>query len=303
MAIASVLVARMESFEGVVEFVAVAEIQGFTAAAKKLGCSTSHVSRQIARLEERLGCALVARTTRLIGLTDAGTQYYQQCKVLVDGLQQANEQLNSHQYHLNGTLRVSTAGYFGESHVVPALIEFSKVHPELSLDINFDTRNTNFVDDGFDFVVRYGKLTDSDLIARRLVSHSMVLVASPDYLEQFGTPSQPSDLKSHRCVIANSDNWRFIKAGESISVKVTGTFRANNSNAVINACVKGLGLAYLPVTNVKSLIAQGVLVPVLKPYWDKGVGSWIVYQNRQFLPTRARVAIDYLVNYFSDWEG
>ena len=101
----------MDSFEGITEFVVLAQVQSFTAAGKQLGCSTSHVSRQVARLEQRLGCALVARTTRLVSLTDAGALYYQQCKELVAGLQQANEQVNSHQYQLKGTLRVSAAGH------------------------------------------------------------------------------------------------------------------------------------------------------------------------------------------------
>ena len=102
----------MDSFDGIIEFVAVAQAQGFSAAAKQLGCSTSHVSRQVARLEQRLGCTLLARSTRLVTLTDSGAAYFQQAKDLVTGLQQANEQLNQQQVHLSGTLRVSAAGGF-----------------------------------------------------------------------------------------------------------------------------------------------------------------------------------------------
>ena len=114
----------MDSFEGVFEFVAVAESGGFSAAAKVLGCSTSHVSRQVARLEQRTGCVLLARTTRQINLTENGAFYYQQCKQLITGLQQANDQLAQQQFNLNGTLRVSAAGAFAEQYIAPALMVF-----------------------------------------------------------------------------------------------------------------------------------------------------------------------------------
>jgi len=297
-----VLVEIMDSFEGITEFVALAQLQSFTAAGKQLGCSTSHVSRQVARLEQRLGCALVARTTRLVSLTDAGALYYQQCKELVAGLAQANEQVNSHQYQLKGTLRVSAAGTFAEVYVVPALVEFAKAHPDLTIDINFNSRLTNFVEEGYDFVLRYGKLSDSDLIARKLVSRAMVAMASPEYLAKFGRPQTPDQLKQHRCIITNNEYWSFEHEGVSSRVKVSGNFYSNNASAALHACSKGLGILYLPKSSTANLIEEGVLVPILEPYWDSNISTWIVYQNRQFLPTRARVAIEYLLNYFSNWQ-
>lgn len=292
----------MDSFEGITEFVAVAEKQSFTAAAKQLGCSTSHVSRQLARLEDRIGCALLARTTRMISLTTAGALYYQQCKELVLGLQQANEQVNSHQYQLNGTLRVSAAGTFAEMHVVPALIEFAKNHPDLTVDVNFNSRIINLVEDGFDFVIRYGKLSDSGLIARKLVNRSMMAVASPEYLAKHGAPKKPEHLKRHSCIISNNDNWSFQHLAENINVKVTGNFHSNNAHAVVNACQQGLGIAYLPKSNFIDALNAGSLTPLLEPYWNKNISSWIVYQNRQFLPTRARIAIEFLLEYFANWQ-
>ncbi len=292
----------MDSFEGITEFVAVAEMQSFTGAAKHLGCSTSHVSRQLARLEGRLGSALVARTTRMISLTKSGALYYQQCKELVIGLQQANEQVSSLQYQLNGTLRVSAAGTFAESYVVPALIEFAQGHPELTVDVDFNSRIINFVEDGFDFVIRYGRLSESGLIARKLVDRSMMAAASPDYLAEHGTPQEPEQLKKHSCIIANSDYWGFEHKGVHRNVKVAGRFHCNNGHAVIKACESGLGVAYLPRSNFVGRIGSGGLEPILEPYWDSSISSWIVYQNRQFLPSRARLAIDFLLDHFADWK-
>lgn len=292
----------MDSFEGIFEFVAVAESSGFTAAARVLGCSTSHVSRQVARLEERTGCVLLARTTRQINLTENGVFYYQQCKQLVTGLQQANERLDQQRFNLSGTLRVSAAGAFAEQYIAPALMEFAKQHPELNIEIDFNSRMVNFVEDGIDFAIRYGELADSNLIARKLVSRSMMAVASPEYLKQFGTPNHPSQLKSHRCVLSNTDHWSFRIDGALQSIKVKGHWRSNNSNVVLAACEQGLGIAYLPESTFTESIKSNKLEPILAPYCRTGANSWIVYQNRQFMPLRAKLAIEFLLKHFSDWQ-
>jgi len=289
----------MDSFEGIFEFVAVAESGGFSAAAKKLNCSTSHVSRQVSRLEARLGSRLLARTTRQISLTENGEFYYQQCKQLVTGLQQANEQLSQQQYQLSGTLRVSAAGGFAESYIAPALMEFAKQHPELNIEIDFNSRLVNFVEDGIDFAIRYGELNDSNLIARKLISRSMMVVASPEYLKTYGIPNHPNQLKSHRCIIANNDHWAFNIDETKQSVKVTGNWRSNNANVVREACEQGLGIAYMPESTFTESIEQQKLVPLLDSYCIKGATSWIVYQNKQFMPLRARLAIDFLIEKFN----
>ena len=167
----------MERFEGINEFVTVAESKGFSAAAKQLGCSTSHVSRQVTRLEERLGVALLARSTRMVSLTEAGQAYYQQCKELVIVLQQANETLTTRQTQLSGVLRVSAAGAFSENHVAPALMAFGKQHPNLTVEINFNTSMVNFIEDGFDFAIRYGRLSDSALTRLNLIFASAWVMA------------------------------------------------------------------------------------------------------------------------------
>lgn len=292
----------MDSFEGIIEFVAVAESGGFSAAARHLGCSTSHVSRQIARLEERVSCALLARSTRQVNLTENGAAYYQQCKELLTGLHQANEQLNQQQFHLKGVLRVSAAGGFAEHFVAPALMAFTQQHPELTVDIDFNSRMVNFVEDGIDFAIRYGELTDSNLIARKLVSRQMMAVASPEYLKNYGMPQHPNQLKSHSCIITNNDHWLFNINGVHESIKVSGRWRSNNANVVVEASERGLGIAYLPKSTFNNAVDNNRLVAVLKSFWSKGSSSWIVYQNRQFLPIRARLAIDYLIKHFSDWE-
>lgn len=292
----------MDSFEGIIEFVAVAETQGFSAAAKQLGISTSHVSRQVSRLEARLGSALFARTTRLVSLTQTGQAYYQHCKELVNGLQQANEQVSTEQLQLSGTLRVSAAGAFAEHYVAPALIEFAKAHPGLTIDMDFNSRMVNFVEDGIDFAIRYGQLQDSGLVARKLLNRPMVAAASHEYLKVYGEPKQPNDLKHHSCLISNNDHWFFQRGQDSYDIKVQGRWRSNNALALINACEQGLGIAYAPKSSFLNALENKTIQPVLKEYWSPGSSSWIVYQNRRFLPLRARLAIDYLLTHFKNWK-
>ncbi|NVK23948.1 MAG: LysR family transcriptional regulator, partial [Gammaproteobacteria bacterium] len=269
----------MDSFEGINEFVTVAESKGFSDAARKLGCSTSHVSRQVTRLEERLGAALLARSTRMVSLTESGQAYYQQCKELVMGLQQANEQLITQQTQLSGTLRVSAAGAFSQNHVAPALMEFAKQHPKLSIEINFNTSMVNFIEDGFDFAIRYGRLRDSGLIARKLADRPMAAAASQSYIDDHGLPTHPEQLKQHSCIIANKDVWLFEKNGKLLEgVKVQGRWKSNNADTVLQACRDGLGIAYLPKSSFNDAISSQRLVPVLESFWGSGNSSWIVYQ-------------------------
>lgn len=289
------------SFEGIIEFVVVAEQHGFSTAARKLGCSTSHISRQVNRLEKRLGVALVARTTRSISLTHAGELYFQKCRDLVYGLKDADEQVGSEQFQLSGTLRVSSAGNFAEKYLAPALIEFAKQHPDLNIEINFDSRLVNFVEEGFDFAVRIGKLKDSGLVARKLVKRSLMAAASPEYVKRKGQPDTPEQLKLHDCLI-NNNIWNFQQNGEPKSQRVNGKFQSNNASILVDACLRGLGIAYLPKSNFLPYLNSGELTPLLEPYWYQGISSWIVYQNRQFLPIRAKLAIDYLLEYFADWQ-
>ncbi|QYK00787.1 LysR family transcriptional regulator [Shewanella psychrotolerans] len=294
----------MDSFEGIVEFIAVAESNGFSAAARQLGSSTSHVSRQISRLETRLGCALFARTTRSVNLTQAGQSYYQQCKNLLVGLKQANEEVSQQQLKLNGTLRVSAAGAFAEQYIAPVLIKFASEHPELTIDMDFNSRMVNFVEDGIDFAIRFGTLKDSGLVARKLANRDMMAVASPEYLAEHSAPKMPNDLKRHSCIISNNDHWLFHhpETDAELNIKVEGRWRSNNVPAVIAAAEQGLGIAYLPKSSFVTSLEKGSLTPVLAPYWTSGLTSWIVYQNRRFLPMRARMAIDYLIAHFKDWQ-
>jgi len=291
----------MDSFEGIIEFAAVAETGGFSSAAKQLGCSTSHVSRQVSRLEERLGSALLVRSTRLVSLTDSGNAYYQQVKELIVGLEQANDTLSATQQHLSGNIKVSAAGGFAEHYLAPALMEFAALYPDVTVEIDLNSRLVNLIEDGVDFAIRYGELSDSSLIARKLISRPLMAVASPSYLEKNGTPKHPVHLKHHDCLVANKDSWEFIVDGKKEFASVNRRWKSNNANVILEACIRGLGIAYMPKSTFEQALENKQVQPILEPFWGQGTNSWIVYPNKRFMPVRVRAAIDFLVDYFAKW--
>lgn len=291
----------MDTFEGITEFVAVAEAQGFTAAARRLGVSTAHVSRRISGLEASLGVTLFARTTRQVRLTEAGDIYYGRCLELVHGLEEANEAVSSETISLSGTLRISAAGKFVSQFVAPMLTEFAQLHPNLSIDLDFSARVANFVEEGLDLAIRYGRLQDSSLIARKLVDRKIVAAASPSYLAEHGVPTHPDDLRRHSCLITNNDLWLFDTEDGPLNVRVRGRWRSNDADSLTHACLAGLGIAYMPSTSYRDAIEDGRLVPILKPYWTKGIGTWLLYANRRHMPPRVRLAVQFLTERFKNW--
>ena len=288
----------MSPWEGIQEFMMVVEAGSFTAAAKRLGVSSAHVSRQVARLEDRVNVKLFARSTRVVRLTDAGSDYYRKIADLTAGMEEANQAAAGADALLAGRIRVSAAGTFAKSNVARTLARFAAEHPRVTIEMDFNSRFVDLIDQGFDFAVRYGVLTHSGLIVRKLSSRKMVCVASPTYLAQHGTPSEPSQLKGHACLIMNSDRWTFIHPDttEPLDIRVSGPWRANSGHATRMAAIEGLGISYAPLENLQNAIESGDLKPILEGYEDRSRSSWLVYPERRHLPVRVRRAMDYLVN-------
>ena len=290
----------MSPWDGIQEFLTVVETGGFTAAGRRLGVSASHVSRQVARLEDRLGVKLFARSTRIVRLTDAGAEYHARVSDLAAGIEEANRAATGSQAELAGRIRVSAAGALAEERVAPALARFARNHPRIAVEIDFNTRNVDLIDQGFDFAIRYGVLADSGLIARRLAGRTMICAAAPDYLDHRGTPVHPSELRRHACLKTNQDRWLFAnpETGDPIEVRIDGPWTANNGHALRAAAVEGLGIAYTPTVNLAPALESGRLLRILEGYEDKSRASWIVYPERRHMPLRVRRAIDFLIEAF-----
>ncbi|MBE7384709.1 MAG: LysR family transcriptional regulator [Leptolyngbya sp. SIO1E4] len=292
----------MSIWDGVSEFITVVDAGSFSAAAKRLGVSTSYVSRRVASLEARLGIRLLARSTRKVRMTDAGAEYYRRCTDLAAGLEEANQVVMGETAEVVGRIRVAAAGAFAERYVAPALAEFAAQHPKVQIEIGFNSRIINLIDEGFDFAVRYGVLEDSSLIARKLTNRTLVTCASSDYLKRCGTPKEPEDLREHACLCGNSDRWRFSYPEGHRVIRVSGPWISNNGVALVAAAKQNLGIVYLPRVNLVEALNAGQLIPILEDFWDRDRATWIVYPNRHHLPLRVRRVIEFLLEHFRTQE-
>lgn len=287
--------AKVELWRGVEEFVAVVESGSMSAASRKLGVSVASVSRQLDALEDRLGVKLLKRTTRRQSLTSSGELLYARAQVMVGAMQELTDELRGRERELAGSIRISSAGGYVVEVVSPLIAEFAALHPRVSIELEVSTKVVDLVSEPFDLAIRYGKLADSSLGARKLFERRLVMCASPAYLETHGRPKKPSDLRRHACLLGFGDRWRLFEDGRVRSVKVEGRWRSNHGAALLQAAKAGVGLLYQPVTLVRDALDEGSLVEVMKRYSLAAIPVWAVYPLRRGqLPARVQALIDHL---------
>lgn len=284
----------MAQWEGVSEFVAVAQFGSFTAAANKLGSTVVKVSRRVSQLEQRLGVKLLHRTTRKVTLTEAGRVYFGQCKHLVEGLENAELAVTQMQSEPRGVLKVTAPVTYGEKYVAPLAHRFLQQYPQVDLDLNLTNQTLDLVDSGIDVAIRLGRLQDSTLIAKRLGERQLLVCAAPDYLAEHGEPQTLAQLRQHQCLVGSVDVWRFSEQGSGKALRVSGRIRCNSGVALLDAACAGLGLVQLPEYYVADRIASGALQEVLTEYRDAREGIWAVYTPNRNLSAKVRLFIDFL---------
>jgi DNA-binding transcriptional LysR family regulator len=290
--------------------VRVVERGSFTLAADDLRLSRAVVSKYLSRLEERLGARLLHRTTRRLSLTEAGAALFEASRGAIERIEEAEAAVAQFQAAPRGRLRVSAPMSFGILHLGPAIADFSREYPGVTLDIRLDDRFVNLVEDGIDVAVRIGVLTDSSLVARKLGVTRAVTCASPAYLGEHGEPQSPEDLATHDCLIysylANANVWRFLsRDGREIPVAVSGTLRINNGIVLAEAALAGRGILVTPSFYVAPMLRDGRLKRVLADYRLPELGIYAVYPQKEHVPPKVRVFIDYLAARFGrkpDWE-
>lgn len=284
--------------------VAVIDQGSFTAAAEILGVSTSHVSRRVKALEDRLGVRLLERTTRQVRPTAAGQAYHDRVSPLLEGLEEAARAAASLRSEPKGTLRVAAPAAFGRRYLPPVLATFSARFPELRIVASYSDRVVDLVSDGFDLAIRGGANVDGHLIARRLMRFRGVCVASPAYLSRAGVPRTPDDLHAHACLINNAlrtmPGWVFSRDGQEAVVRVDGPLQCDDGGALVSAAEAGMGVVYEPDFLVGPALERGTIVPLLTD-WATWEGSfYAVYANRRHLPVKVRLFIDHLLEVWSE---
>ena len=286
------------ALDDLVVFAAVAEAMGFSAAARRLGVSKAMASAAVARLEARLGVRLFQRTTRRLSLTEAGLAALPHAQRAVVAGMDAEEAATSLRTTPRGLLRVNAPMSFGVLHVAPALGEFTRLYPDVKVDLMLDDRVVDLVDGGFDLAVRIGTLADSSLVASRIATNRNVLVASPDYAALYGLPDRPADLSRHPALVyslsSTGDDWSLTRGGQSESIAVSGPVRVNSSLALLAIVRQGLGIARMPRFVVDEDLAAGRLVPVLPEWRLPEQGIHVVTTARGGQPAKTRAFVDFL---------
>lgn len=289
----------MDRITGMQLFVRVVETGSFSRASGDLGITQPTATKHIAALEARLGARLLHRSTRGVTATEVGTLYYDKCKAIQRELEEADNLATLLQSRVGGTLRVSTSVAFGRRIVTPLALRFMAEHPDIAIDLGFDDRYVNLVEQGVDIALRMGRLADSSLGARYLGVNPWLAAAAPAYLARRGTPRTPAELPAHDCLVYSSvqgdDRWTFTAAsGEETSTPVKGPLRSNNLSAVLEACRAGLGLAVLPWYVARESLAQAAIVPVLADHVLPSQQLHAVFPSPKLLPGKVRSFIDFL---------
>lgn len=295
----------MDSLTDIVVFVRVVDDGSFTRAAERLKLSRSVVSKYVTRLEGRLGARLLNRTTRRLSLTEAGRIFYQRSRRGLQDIEEAEAEVSRLQEKPRGVLRINSPMSFGILHIAPALPEFLAQHPEVSVEMNLDDRVVDVIEEGFDVSIRIAEMPDSSLIARRLAPCRHVIVAAPAYLEKHGTPRTPEDLRDHNIISFSYQtsvyDWHFISPdNKQVSVPVSGSMQANNSLALREALLRGVGITRTPTFVVGKDVQDGRLLPILGNYRTLEVSIYLVYPQRRHLSPKVRAFVDFMADRISE---
>jgi DNA-binding transcriptional LysR family regulator len=287
----------MDRLAAMQTFVRVAEAGSFTAVADQLNVARSAVTRQIAALEAHLGVKLIARSTRRLSLTSAGTMYIEQCRDILDRIDEAEGNLAGERQTLRGAIRTTVPLSFGLLHLTPLILEFSQAHPDIRIDLDFNDRRVNLIEEGMDLALRITDRLPDTTVARRLTTCRSVVAASPEYLRLHGEPQHPDELTRHACLpysLTSRSTWTFLVDGVLHAVDISGPITANNGNALQEAAVRGMGILYGPTFIVADAIREGKLMPILMKFPIPVLDMFAVFPGNRFVPQRVRAFVDFL---------
>lgn len=285
-------------------FVRVVEAGSFTAVAIERNTSQPTISRQIAALEDHLGCLLFQRTTRSLTMTDDGRVFYEHARRTIEAAAEAESMVGRRKGKPSGKLRIAASVVFGRLHVIPRLPRFMARYPDIEIDLIMNDGFSDLVEEGIDLSIRVGLVTDNGLIARRIGTTRRAVVATPDYIARRGMPATPYDLRHHDCIVysrlATGEHWSFGGPGGPIVIPIKGRFHVNNTEGVRAAVLEGLGLGYVPVWHfIDGEIESGRLVVLLRDFEPPPQPISAVYASRRFLPLKVRTAIDFFASEFA----
>lgn len=291
-------------------FARVVEEGSFSAAARTMDLTPSAVSKQIAKLEQRLGARLLNRTTRRLHLTEAGQHFYEYCARIGADIEAAEAEVSAYQQQVRGTLRLTGTIAFTRYHIVPLLGGFLAQHPQLNIQLQLTDRPVDLIGEGWDVGIRLSEqVKDPSLVARRLAVNSRIICAAPSYLARHGVPKTPKDLLDHNCLtvytVSRFNDWEFDNAEGSEVLHVRGNLEMNTADALLEAMLSGAGLARVSAWLATPYLRDGRLVQVLPDYAHERSAFYVMYPSRQHLSSKVRTFVDHVVDAFSPtppWE-
>jgi DNA-binding transcriptional LysR family regulator len=295
----------MDRLKALQTFVRIADHGSLTKAAHAMELSLPAVVRSLAALEAQLRVRLFNRTTRRVALTDEGRRYLDYARQILATLAEAERAISTDVSTPAGKLRVTAPVLFGQLHVAPAVTRFLQKHPLVQVELELSDRVVNLLDENFDVGIRIGVLDDSSLVARAIGSVRRVVVASPALLRRHGTPKQPQDLQALDCVhwSSGSNTWSFHCDDKLLAVPVHGSLRCNHVQAVIDACVAGLGCGMFMSYQVANEVEQRQLKVVLDAFEPPPRPVSLVVPQARLLPARTRVFIDWMMRELRGFKG
>ena len=289
----------MDRLSGLNAFVRTADLGSFAAAGRVLGLSASAVGKAVSNLERQLGVRLLQRSTRSIRLTEEGRLFHERCRRVLDDLDDAQASLAQAVAVPRGRLRVSVP-IVSYHFLLPVVPEFVERYPEVELDIDFNDRIVDMIEEGVDVAIRSGDLPDSRLMSRTLRPFQMLICAAPSYLERHGVPDSPRALNEHSAVrfrFPNSgklQDWPLTLPDGELELRMRMAFSCNNMEAVRGATVAALGIGCMPDFLVRSSLAEGRLQTVLDDFIDEPGHFHVLWPSSRHLSPKVRVFVDFL---------
>lgn len=284
-------------------FLEVAKHLSFVRAAERLQMDTAAVSKSIASLEKRLGTRLLQRTTRVVALTESGVIYAHKCKQIISAFDEAGDAVTKLHESPRGLLRVALPMTFAQMHICPLLPTFMEENHNVSLEVTMSDGMVDLISNDIDVAIRIGIPSDSRLASRQLALSKRLLCASESYLAQAGRPRHPTELQQHNCLIfspRSSDHvWTFKRGQAEEKIPVSGTIRANNSIALLNAALAGVGITSLATHIIFDYVSDGRLDIVLPEWRQETIPIYAVYPSNRYTPLKVRTFVDFFVKHFA----
>ncbi|UEL24631.1 LysR family transcriptional regulator [Pseudomonas fluorescens] len=288
----------MDRLQAMRVFVTVVDLGSQSAAADHLDLSRPVVSRFLAELEDWVGARLMHRTTRKLSLTAAGAEMLPRCRQMLELCNDMQAAVSESDEAPRGQLRLSVSSSFGQAQLAAAVVEYVKLYPLVSIDMQMLDRTVNLVDERIDLAIRTSFELDPNLIARKLTLCRSVICASPGYLLEHPQPRQVRDLAEHNCLTHSyfgKSLWHFTENGEPVSVAVQGSISANEASTLLRVTLAGAGVARLPSYQAGDYIRRGELVRLLPESEPQQMHIYAVYASRKHMPLALRSLLDFLV--------